>query len=84
MDTNGDGLIDGWLEPTAAYEIRKGDVNGDGRIDLADVRAVYQAALGLLDLTMGQFAAADINGDGIIGQDDAYALADYISGYGGI
>ena len=84
IDTNGDGLIDGWLEPAAAYEIRKGDVNGDGRIDLADVRAVYQAALGLLDLTMEQSAAADINGDGFLGQDDAFALADYISGYGDI
>ncbi len=84
VDTNGDGLVDDWLEPDAAFEIRKGDVNGDGRIDLADVRVVYQAALSLLDLTSQQLIAADINGDGVVGQDDACALAELISGRGDV
>ncbi len=81
IDSDGDGLIDGWVGPETEYVILKGDVNDDGRVDLADVRWVYQAALGLLSLTSQEKLAADFNGDGSVNLDDATMIADFISGH---
>ena len=58
----------------------KGDVNGDGVIDLVDLRLAYQAALGLIDLTPDQAERADLNDDGRVDVDDVELLCLLILG----
>ena len=55
-------------------QILPGDVNGDGKVDINDARAVLRAAVGLEKLDEQQKKAADINGDGKITVDDARAI----------
>lgn len=43
--------------------LRKGDVNGDGEIDIVDVMHVVNIILGLLEPDSAQFWAADFNDD---------------------
>lgn len=57
----------GWeATDTAQVQIYagRGDVNGDGVVNLVDVQLAYLAALGLIQLTPEEFAWADMNGDG--------------------
>ena len=58
---------------------RKGDVNGDGDIDYADVRALVNHLIGL---TPDQFnaAVADVNGDGRVDITDVTALVGMVIG----
>ena len=49
-------------------------MNGDGKVDINDARAVLRAAVGLEKLDEQQKKAADINGDGKITVDDARAI----------
>ncbi len=58
----------------------KGDVNGDGRIDLVDLRLAYQATLGLLVLSPEERDRADLNGDGIVDMEDVELLCRLILG----
>ena len=58
----------------------KGDVNGDGVIDLVDLRLAYQAALGLIALTPEQADRADLNDDGRVDVDDVEPLCLLILG----
>lgn len=58
----------------------KGDVNGDGRIDLVDLRLAHQAALGLIQLSPEERARADINGNGVVDQEDVELLCRMILG----
>jgi len=58
----------------------KGDVNGDGVIDLVDLRLAYQAALGLISLTPEQAERADLNDDGRVDVDDVELLCLLILG----
>lgn len=51
--------------------LKAGDVNGDGKVDIDDARAVLRAAVGLEKLDEQQKKAADVNGDGKITVDDA-------------
>ena len=52
-----------------------GDANGDGRVDMADVVAVVNAAMGN-DPDNFDEAMADINGNGKIDEEDASLLAE--------
>ncbi|MCX7751032.1 MAG: choice-of-anchor D domain-containing protein, partial [Candidatus Bipolaricaulota bacterium] len=58
----------------------KGDVNGDGRIDLVDLRLAHQAALGLIVLSPEERGRADINGNGIVDLEDVTLLCRMILG----
>ncbi len=49
----------------------KGDVNGDGRIDINDVILVMKHILGEKNLDANQQLLADVNGDGIVNIHDA-------------
>ena len=51
--------------------LKAGDVNGDGKVDIDDARAVLRAAVGLEKLDEQQKKTADVNGDGKITVDDA-------------
>jgi hypothetical protein len=73
------GLADiGAVEMQLAYA--NGDVNGDGAIDLLDVRLCARIAHGYLTGTPSQRAAADVNGDGDVDADDVTILSEYVLG----
>jgi hypothetical protein len=55
-----------------------GDINGDGKNDVLDVRLCLQIATGFLQGTAQQRAAANVDGDGDVDLDDAEWLASYI------
>lgn len=66
------GAID--LHPDAIPEPdMKGDINGDGAVDIADVNAVIN-----LILTSGYAAAGDINDDGTVDIADVNAIINII------
>ena len=58
----------------------KGDVNGDGLVDLMDVRMCLQIATGFLVGTELQRDAADVDSDGDVDMDDVVILSEYILG----
>jgi hypothetical protein len=58
----------------------KGDVNGDGLVDLMDVRMCLQIATGFLAGTELQRDAADVDSDGDVDMDDAVILSEYVLG----
>ena len=60
--------------------IDKGDVNGDGAIDLIDVRLCLQIAQGYLPGTPTQRSAADVDRDGDVDETDAQILSEYVIG----
>jgi len=60
----------------------KGDVNGDGVLDVLDVRLCLQIATDFLEGTMEQRIAADVDGDGQVTRADAETLAGWIIGIG--
>lgn len=75
VDRDGDGVFDEerTVESTCAYLV--GDVDGDGRITLADLRLIQQAAVGMVFLDERARAAADIDGNGRVEFRDAEVLA---------
>ena len=48
-----------------------GDIDGDGVISVADALKILRAAMGIIQFTSEQAAAADFSGDGIISIADA-------------
>lgn len=54
--------------------IKKGDVNGDGKITADDARKVLRASAKLENLNEKEKTAADINGDGKVTADDARTI----------
>ena len=63
----------------AAYQLSKnvkfGDVNGDGKVDVSDVTALINMILGT---TPADLEVADINADGILDVTDVTALINAI------
>jgi len=57
-----------------------GDVNGDGIVDLIDVRLCAQIAQGYITGTPQQLTAADVDSDGDVDMDDVTILSEYILG----
>jgi len=57
-----------------------GNINGDGVIDVLDVRLCLQIATGFIEGTGAQQAAADVDQDGDVDLTDAQILAKYIIG----
>ncbi len=72
------------LQATAGVTVRifpaKGDVNGDGRIDLVDLRLAHPAALGLLVLSPEELDRADLDGNGVVDMEDVALLCQLILG----
>ena len=62
------------LRVAAAQEYRRGDVDGNEKVNSADARLVLRAAARLVELTPEQFERADLNGDGRVNSADARAL----------
>ena len=63
---------------TSAPEIKYGDVNQDGSIDVRDVVMVMHYITGHRDLTEDQFKAADVNGDGAVNVQDVTMIMRHI------
>jgi hypothetical protein len=57
----------------------KGDVNGDGDVDIADAVCVVNYVVGKSNTTFNE-AAADANGDGDIDIADAVHIVNYVVG----
>jgi len=68
----------GAVEMQRAYS--RGDVNGDGAIDLLDVVLCQQIASGLVHGTAEQYWAADMDRDGDVDADDVAFLSEYVLG----
>ena len=65
---------------TTVIAVTRGDVNGDGTIDLLDVRLCLQIATGYLDGTPAQRQATDVDSDGDVDETDAQILSEYVIG----
>lgn len=57
-----------------------GDVNGDGFVDILDLRLTYQAALGLLTLSPEEKRRADLNGNSEVDMGDVELLCRLVLG----
>ncbi len=58
----------------------KGDINGNGRIDMLDALLLIQSINGRVNLSAEEFARADINGDGELSAFEALRILQYING----
>lgn len=65
---------------TAAAGVTLGDLNGDGKVNVADCLIIERYRAGLITLTEEQKAAADVNGDGKINVADGLLLEKYRAG----
>ena len=61
-------------------EVKYGDVNGDGIIDVSDAMLICQIYLGNVTPTDTQKKAADVNADGTIDVSDAMMVCQYYLG----
>jgi parallel beta-helix repeat protein len=60
--------------------IKKGDVTGDGNVDITDALFIAQYTVGLRTLSPTQLAAGDVNCDGKVDITDALFIAQYTVG----
>jgi uncharacterized protein YjdB len=58
-------------------ELVKGDVNGDGSVNVLDIVMINRTLLGSCTLDSGQRTAADVDGDGQLTASDALMLMQY-------
>ena len=59
---------------TEVEGVKKGDVTGDGEINLADAQMALKAALKIVTLSLEQISAADIDGNGQVDLGDAQRI----------
>ena len=64
-------------EPTP--DVKIGDVNNDGSIDITDATMIQKAVAELIELDNNQIKAADTNNDGNVDVTDATAIQKYIA-----
>ena len=74
-DASGNYVRNAWV--TVNGENLRGDVNGDGRVNVSDVTALINMILGVIPKDE---ARADINGDGKVNVSDVTALINIILG----
>ena len=72
---------------TQDFELRileglKGDINGDGQINIIDVVTLVNVILNNYDLTPNEHWTADCNGDGSVDILDALGIVNVILGIG--
>ena len=65
---------------TSSEEIKSGDVNQSGKVDISDVVFVNKAVLGKETLTSSQQQNADVNDNGIVDTTDALTIMKYVVG----
>lgn len=75
--TDSDTTVENPSEPT--YHDKKGDINGDGTISIADATELQKHLVGLVTLSDEQLAVADTNGDGSVSVADATQIQKYIT-----
>ena len=68
----------------APTERKKGDVNGDGAVTIADAVLALQMAVQLVSPTPDQLFAADINGNGAVSVGDVVAILRAVLGIGSL
>lgn len=78
--TTVDGGFTAAVKVTVTAKAQLGDVNRDGVIDAADAMLCLRAAVGLVELTEEQIAAADVNHDGFVDAGDAIRILRYDAG----
>lgn len=66
-----DAIANALCENVGVNYIEKGDVDGDGDVDVSDARAALRAAVGLETLTSDAEKRADVDGDGKVTVSDA-------------
>lgn len=67
-------IAEGLCKAVGVEYIKKGDVNGDGKVDVEDARKVLRAAVGLENLNSAETKRADVDGDGKVTVADARAV----------
>lgn len=81
---NGTGYKIGWVfSSTLIYQVpvlKKGDVNGDGKIDQSDVELMRKYMVGTVPESQINKANADMNGDGKVDIADFAMLTDKLDG----
>ncbi len=60
--------------------IKKGDINGDGEIDLTDLARIKRYIIREINFTSEQFSAADVNSDGDVNLTDLAKIIRHIIG----
>ena len=58
----------------------KGDVDGNGKVDIADLRLVLRAVCGKVELTDAQTSAADVETDGKVDIQDLREILRFVCG----
>ena len=77
-----DGLEDAYAECRVIVEtsIKRGDVDGSGSVDIADLRMVLRAVCKKITLTEAQKQSADVTDDGSVGIEDLRKILRYVCG----
>lgn len=71
--------LNGYPKPDKK-KVTKGDINGDGKVDVTDVSKLTAHVKGIKPLTDTEKKAADMNGDGRIDATDVSKLANAVKG----
>jgi hypothetical protein len=82
FDGDGESNLEEWQygsSPVDPMSARRGDVDGDKRVSLADAIAVFKILTGM-DAGAGFSANGDVNGDGKIGAEEALYISQKLSG----
>lgn len=74
------GILDVVVNGQIGTAAKKGDINGDGAIDVIDIAAMRLHLLGKRNLTGQEFASADANSDGVIDVIDIAAMRLHLLG----
>ncbi len=64
-----------WRNQTTEPEVKKGDTNGDGTVDVADISAVISVMAGT-----AEYEGADVNGDGTVDVADISNIISIMAG----
>ena len=68
------------IEESVKPQIKIGDANGDGNVDVLDAALIQKYAAGKATLTPDQIYAADVNGDNNADVLDAALIQKYAAG----